>query len=276
VSRSTWNGTLIVNLLTLPVALHRATDDEDIRFNQVHDEDGGKIRFDRICTVCGKDVAWEHIGKGKEVAGKMLVFTDEELASLPRSGVMPKIIAIDKFIPAGSIDPTALGTAYNIVPEEAGLRAYALLRQALKSRRRVGIGRFMMRAGSRDSLVIVRPYGKMLMLQRAAWPLDIREPDFKFLGVDVPVKPAETELAGQLVDLMSAKWDPAEYTSQYPAALEAMLAAKLAGTAPVVADTPERVASMQDVGMVLELAIAAQKRAKAGDSEEEQPADVDA
>jgi DNA end-binding protein Ku len=275
VSKSTWNGTLIVNLLTLPVALHRATDDEDIKFNQVHDEDGGKIRYDRVCTACGKDVAWEHIGKGREVAGKMLVFTDEELESLPRSGVMPKIIGIDKFIPAGSIDPTALGTAYNIVPEAAGLHAYALLRQGLKSRRRVGIGRFMMRAGSRDALVVLRPYGKMLVLQRVAWPQDIRTPEFRFLGEDVTVKPVETELAGQLIDLMSGKWDPDEYVSSYPAALEAMLAAKLAGTTPAIPETPEKVAAMQDIGQVLELAIQAKKREKAGDTEED-TAEVDA
>lgn len=259
VSKSTWNGTLQINLLTMPVALHRATDDEDIKFNQVHDLDAGLIRFDRVCTTCGKVVEWDSITKGRKVGEQMIMLTDDDLASLQTAGVMPKVIAIDRFIPQGAIDPTALGTSYNIVPEKAGLHAYQLIRTQLKAKRRVGVGKFVMRAGSRDSLVILRPYDKLLVLQRFAWPDDIRVPDFKFLSEETRFTAAESELAGQLIDLMSGKWDPGQYRSGYREAVEELLAAKLAGV-----QLPERPAAKQaamaDVGAVLRASIDAKKK----------------
>jgi DNA end-binding protein Ku len=244
-------------LLTLPVALHKATSEDEYAFNQVHTADTGRIRYQRHCEICGLEVPWDDVGKGKEIGGQMVVLTDKELESLPVAA--EKVIQIDRFVPFEAFDPTALGTSYNVVPDNAALRVYHLIRQQLKARRRVGVGTFILKAGSRDSLAILRGYDQMLVLQRVAWPEDIRVPDFRFLREDIQLTEPERDLAGQLVDAMSGPWQPGNYHSAYNAAVDALIKARLEGMPPPEPPPAAQAAAMQDIGAVLAASIAQMK-----------------
>lgn len=253
--RSSWNGMLQVGLLAIPVKLYRATEDNEYALNQIHRQDGGKIRYVRECADCGKTVPYEDVGKGKLVGGQMITLTDEDLDSLPVPGA--RVIDVGCFISINEVDLTAFGNAYFIEPEEATVRIYALLRQQIKASGRVGVAVFAMR--TKDSLAIVRARDKMLILQRIAWPAEVRVPAFSFLDQEVTVTETERNLASQLIDTMTRPWQPENYRSAYGDAMSALIKAKLEGTPTPEPPSPARQAATQDIGAVLQASIDAAK-----------------
>ena len=255
VTRSSWNGMVEIGLLVFPAQLHRATDDEEYAFRQVHIADGGGIQYTRKCSVCGEEVAWEEIGKGKEAGDRMIVLDDDDLATLP---VSEKVVKVEGFIDGSQVDLSGFGKAYNVVPDKAGLHAYTLLRQEIKASGKVGLAKFAMR-GSKDSLAIIRAQGKMLVLQVISWPESIREPDFKFLREEVAVTGKERKLARQLIEAMVMPWKPEEHKSVFGEAVTKLVEAKLAGAPPVAQPSPAKQAAQADIGAVLEASIKAEK-----------------
>jgi DNA end-binding protein Ku len=102
--RAMWKGAVSFGLVNVPVKLYSATENHDISFRQVHRADGGQIRYQRVCSVCGDVVAFDDVAKGYETPdGQMVVLTDEDLAALPNQS--SKEVAVAKFVPAGQIDP---------------------------------------------------------------------------------------------------------------------------------------------------------------------------
>jgi DNA end-binding protein Ku len=252
-----------VGLLAMPVKLYRATREADYAFHQVHREDAGQVRYRKHCEECGKRVEDADIAKAVTVGEQKIVFTDEELESLPQAD---KVIRITQFVPAGVVDLRTFGTAYNINPDDAGFRAYTLLRQQLKDDGKAGIAQFSM--SGKDTLALVYPYGKTLVLQRVCWPSEVAEPDFKILRTDVQVTDAERKLARQLLDTMTAPWEPDGYRSEWWTARQKIIEARLAGE-PAPEPSPERKAAAIDIGAVLSASIAAEKskqKEKAGEA----------
>jgi len=248
-----------VGLLVFPCKLYRVTDDDDYKFRQVHAADGGRIQYTRRCSVCEKPVDWNDLGKGKEAGGQMIVLTDEELDSLPLAGA--KVVDVDRFISLAEVPLSGFGKSYFIEPEMAGIRPYTLLRQGLKAAQRVGVAKFAMR--TKDSIAIIRPEGQMLVLQQLAWPEQIREPEFRFMREEVKVTEMERQLAGQLIETMSDRWEPGKYTSEYAAAIDRIVQARLAGQEPPPT-TPAKQRASEDIGAVLRASVdAAKKRQKA-------------
>ena len=250
---------LRVGLLVMPCKLYRVTDDDEYTFRQVHKADGGRIQYTRRCTACEQPVAYEDLGKGKEAGGQMIVLTDDELDALPLPGA--KVVDIDRFVRIAEVPLSGFGKSYFIEPEAAGIRPYVLLRQQLKTARRVGIARFAMR--TKDSVAVIRPEGSMLILQQLAWPEQIREPDFRFMREEVKVTDVERRLAAQLIDTMSDTWEPAKYTSEYAAAIDQIVKARLEGNPPPE-PPPAKQAAVEDIGAVLLASVeAAKKKGKA-------------
>jgi DNA end-binding protein Ku len=257
--RSSWSGSLACGLLVVPVKLYRATDDNEYSFRTIHKEDGGPLNFRRICSVCGEEVAYADAGRGKEVGGQMLVLTDDDLDSLPLPGA--KVINMDLFIGIDQLDLTGFGNAYYVEPDDSAVKVYTLLRQAMKTSGKVAVARFAMRV--KDSLAIVRPHGKMLILQLIAWPSAVREPAFKFVREEVTVTDQERGLAAQLIDTMSGPWEPSEYHSKYDAAVKALLQSKQDGAPPPPEPTPQQAAAVTDIGEVLRASIEQVKKGEA-------------
>jgi DNA end-binding protein Ku len=231
-----WRGAISFGLVTIPVRLYAATEQRDVAFRQVHQSDGGRIRFRRICSACGEEVPFSDIAKGYELPdGGMVVLTDDDLADLP----LPTTHSIEvvNFTSADQLDPLLYARGYYSEPDTAGLRAYALLRGALEKSGKVGIARVALR--QRESLAALRARGGVLVLETLLWPDEVREPDFAFLDQEIAVRPQELTMAASLIDSMTTDFDPSEYHDHYREAVEELVAAKAEGQ-EVVRHEPER------------------------------------
>jgi DNA end-binding protein Ku len=241
-----WRGAISFGLVTIPVRLYAATEQRDVSFRQVHQADGGRIRFHRVCSVCGQEVPYSDVAKGYETAdGEMVVLTDEDFADLP----LPTTRSIDvaQFSPAEQVDPIMHGRSYYSEPEPAGTRAYVLLRDALAGSGLVAIARVALR--QRESLSALRVRGGVLVLDTLLWPDEVRTPDFRFLDEEVPVRPQELKMAASLIDSMTSDFDPGQFHDGYREALEELVAAKVAGrevAAPVVPISEEAAGTLAE------------------------------
>ncbi len=224
--RSMWKGAISFGLVMIPVKLYAATEQRDVAFRQVHRADGGRIKFRRVCSVCGEEVPFADVAKGYELPdGEMVVLTDEDLAELP----LPTTHSIEvlNFAPSDQLDPILCGRSYYTEPEPAGLRAYALLRDALEGSGRVAIARVALR--QRESLAALRSRDGMMVLETLLWPDEVRTPDFEFLDQDIEVRAQELRMASSLIDSMTVDFDPSQYRDGYREALEELVAAKSQG-----------------------------------------------
>jgi len=224
--RAIWSGAVSFGLVNVPVRLYSATENHDVQFRQVHREDGGRIRYQRVCSIDGEQVSYDDIAKGYETDdGRMVVLTDEDLADLPTRS--SREIAVDKFVPAEQIDPMLLDKTYYLEPDKTAGKPYALLRDALKAADRMAIVTVSLRA--RVTMAVLRVRDDVIVMQTMLWPDEIRSPDFALLDQDTDAKPAELAMANMLVESLAGDYVPDDYEDDYQAAVEALVKAKLEG-----------------------------------------------
>jgi len=224
--RSIWAGAISFGMVVIPVKLYTATEQRDVAFRQVHREDGGRIQFKRFCSLDGQEVPYSDVAKGYELAtGDVVVLTDEDLKDLPL--VTAHRIDVLHFSPAAQLDPILANKAYYLEPEPAGVRAYALFRDALERSGRVAVAKVAIR--QREALAALRVREDVLVLETLLWPDEIRTPDFKFLDENVDVRSQELKMAASLIDTMTEDFDPSAYRDAYREALEALVQAKIEG-----------------------------------------------
>jgi len=224
--RAIWKGAVSFGLVNVPVRLYSATENHDVQFRQVHREDGGRIRYQRICSIDGEQVSYDDIAKGYETEdGQMVVLTDEDLADLPTRS--SREIAVDKFVPADQIDPMLLDKTYYLEPDKTAAKPYALLRDALKAADRMAIVTVSLRA--RMTMAVLRVRDDVIVMQTMLWPDEIRSPDFARLGEETDAKPAELAKASMQVESMAGDNVPEDYEDDYRQAVVAVVNAKLEG-----------------------------------------------
>jgi DNA end-binding protein Ku len=224
--RSMWKGAISFGLVMIPVKLYAATEQKDIAFRQVHREDGGRIRFRRVCSIDGAEVPYEDVAKGFELpGGEMVILTEEDMAELPLAS--SKSIEVMHFAPADQLDPILFNRSYYVEPEATGVRAYALLRDALERSGRLAIAQVALR--QRESLATLRSRDGVLVLETLLWPDEVRAADFGFLAEDVDVRSQELRMATSLIDSMTVDFDPEEYHDRYREALQELVDAKVEG-----------------------------------------------
>ena len=221
--RALWKGAITFGLVNVPIKLYPATEDHDVSLHQVHDADGGRIRYQRRCEVCGKVVEYANIDKAYAEGKTTVVLTDEDLKSLPEE--RSREIEVVEFVPSEQIDEIRLDRSYFLEPESAAAKAYALLRQALEETDRTAIVQFSLRQKTR--LGALRSRGKVLMLQSLLWDDEVREADFPNVKDDVKVSPQELKMASSLIDNMSADFAPDKFSDEYQDQLRQLIAAKL-------------------------------------------------
>ncbi len=262
--RSIWKGSISFGLVSIAVKVYSATEEKDIAFHQVHREDGGRIKYKRICSIDGEEVSYNDIAKGYELPdGDMVVLTDDDLAELPLTS--SREIDVLQFVPLEQVDPIYFNKSYYLEPDPRAAKAYVLLRDTLEKSGRVAVVKVALRR--REALATLRVRAGVITLETMLWPDEIRNPEFGFLDEDVDVRPAEIAMANGLVESLSGDFNPAEYTDQYRAALESVVEAKIEGRDLVPApDTTESEASGTVVDLVaaLQASIAAVKAAKEG------------
>jgi DNA end-binding protein Ku len=221
--RAIWKGAITFGLVNVPVRLYGATEDHDVELHQVHDKDGGRIRYQRRCEVCGKVVEYEHIDKAFADGSKTVVLTEEDLKSLPEE--RSREIEVVEFVPSEQIDPIMFDRSYFLEPEKTAAKAYALLRRTLEETDRTAIVQFSVRQKTR--LGALRSRGKVLMLQSLLWDDEVRDADFDSLDSDVRVSAQELKMSASLVDNMSTDFSPDKFSDEYQEQLRQLIAAKL-------------------------------------------------
>ena len=249
--RSIWKGSISFGLVSISVKLYSATEEKDVAFHQVHREDGGRIKYKRVCSICGNEIAYNDIAKGYELPdGDMVVLTDDDLAELPLTS--SREIDVLQFVPLDQVDPIYFNKSYYLEPDPKATKAYVLLRDTLEESGRVAVVKVALRR--REALATLRVREGVLTLETMLWPDEIRKADFGFLDETVEVRPQEMAMAASLVESLSGDFDPSEFTDQYRAALESVVDAKIEGRDLVPApDTAESATSGKVVDLVAAL-----------------------
>ncbi|MCW2809079.1 MAG: ykoV, partial [Marmoricola sp.] len=223
--RAIWKGAVSFGLVSVPVKLYSATESKDISFRQVHAKDGGRIKYQRVCSIDGAEVEYADIAKGYETEdGEMVILTDEDMAQLPANS--SREISVEKFVPSEQIDPMLFEKSYYLEPEKSGAKPYALLREALEAADRMALVTVSLR--NRISLAVLRVRDDVIVLQTMMWPDEIRSPDFGSVDTS-EAKPAEVKMAKMLVDTLAGDFDPSEFEDDYRGAVETLVKAKIEG-----------------------------------------------
>jgi DNA end-binding protein Ku len=228
--RSIWKGSIAFGLVNVPVKVYSATEDHDLKFHQVHAKDNGRIRYKRVCEVCGEVVEFSEISKAFESDdGQMVVITDEDLATLPEE--RSREIEVVEFVPAADIDPLMYDRSYFLEPDSKSSKSYVLLAKTLAETDRVAIVHFSLRNKTRLAALRVKDFSKrdVMVVHTLLWPDEIRDPDFPVLDKEVEIKPAELKMAGQVVESMTDDFQPERYHDDYQDQLRELVEAKLQG-----------------------------------------------
>jgi DNA end-binding protein Ku len=234
--KTMWRGAISFGLVSIPVRVFPATEEKTLRFNQLHDKDHGRIRYKRVCAKCGEEVSYENIVRGYEYEkDRYVVLTEEELDSVPLES--SRAIDINQFVEAEEIDPIYYKKTYYLVPEETGIKAYALMREALAEDRRVGIAKVSFR--DKEHLAAIRLRENVLVMETMYWPDEIRVPQFEELDKEVKARDQEIKMARSLIDNLTDAWKPDEYTDEYREALLGIVDKKVAGEEIEVIEAPE-------------------------------------
>ena len=264
--RAIWKGAVSFGLVSIPVKLYTATEEKDVSFHQVHRDDGGRIRYKRVCQLDGEEVAYSDIAKGYELpSGETVVITDDDLADLPLTS--SRVVDVLSFVPLEQVDPIYFAKSYYLEPDKTAVKPYVLLRDALEKADSVALVKVAIR--TRESLATLRVRDGVLVLETMVWPDEVRTPDFGFLDEDVTVRPQELAMAESLIESMSADFDPGQYHDEYRQALEQVIEAKVEGREVV-----EQPAQEEDTGSVVDLMAALRASvaaAKKGRGEESEP-----
>jgi DNA end-binding protein Ku len=246
--RALWKGSISFGLVTIPISLVSATEPrETLAFNLLHRKDGSRIVEKRFCAKEDVEVPWKDIVKGYQYAkDQYAVLTDEDFARVRVPAT--QTFDIRRFVPAADVEDLYFNSPYYVTPQgKPGLKAYALLRDALQETEKLAIGTIVLR--QREHLAALEPVDQALVLTTMRFAHEIRR--VKDLGLPASGKgwtDAEMKLARHLVDTLSGEWDPSEYRDTYTEALRKMVAAKAKGketTAPEM-PAPARVTDLME------------------------------
>ncbi len=260
--KALWKGAVTFGLVNIPVRLYSAVEEKSLKFNMLHEKDGGRIKFQRVCSVCGEEVTWDEIVKGFEYSKDHYVtFTDDEMKALDVDSI--KAIDVVNFVPLEEIDPIYYNRTYFVVPEQSGLKAYRLLQQALEAEGQVGIAKVALR--EKEHLATIRLKDDVFVLETMHWPDEIRVPEFEDLDKEVEVRDQEVKMARQLIQQLSTDFDPNAFVDDYRERLEKLVQQKVDGEeVTIAAEAEEEPTKVVDLMEALKASVADAKKKKEG------------
>lgn len=221
--RAIWKGAITFGLVNVPVKVYSATEDHDIALHQVHDKDGGRIRYQRRCEICGKIIKYENIDKAYEDGDRTVILTAEDMASLPEE--KSREIEVVEFVPSDQVDPIMYDRSYYLEPDSSSAKAYVLLRRTLESTDRTAIVQFALRQKTR--LGALRSRDGVLLIQTLLWEDEVRKAEFPALDEKVRISAKELELSASLVDSFADDFTPEKFHDDYQDQLRKLIEAKL-------------------------------------------------
>lgn len=228
-ARAMWKGSIAFGLVNIPIELYSAVRDHRPKFRLLHAKDEAPIRYERVCQTDGKPVGWDDLVKGFEYEkGRFVVLTKDDFktAAIEKT----KTIDILDFVEPDEIDERYFETPYYLQPAKGADRAYALLREAIKESGKIGIAKIILRDA--QHLAAVETIGTAIVLTMMRFADELADlADFTFPGAE-GLRPAELKMAMQLIDSLSAKWDPEKYTDEYKENLMKVIQGKVKGRTP--------------------------------------------
>lgn len=266
--RAIWKGSISFGLVTIPVGLFSAVAPRELAFHLIDRRDLSPVRNKRVNETTGEEVSWESVAKGFELPdGRRVIISDEDFAAANVRAT--RTIDVLGAVCVSDVAPEYLDTPYFLSPEPQGMKAYALLREALRDAGRVAIGQVVIR--SRQRLCALIPEGDALMLELLRYPYELRAGELDLPGRDLEalgVTDAEVGLARQLVAAIETEWDPSAYRDTYHDDLLALIARKAEGeTIPAPAPPAEETGQVIDIMELLKKSVEdARTRRDAGSS----------
>lgn len=255
-ARAIWKGSIAFGLVNIPVALTSAESRPDIQLHMVDSSNHARIRYERVNADTGEEVPWDRMVKGYEHDdGKFILLTPEDLESVQPE--LTKTIEISEFVELSEIDPILFEKPYYLEPEKRGRKAYALLREALRSSGKAGISKVVIRTREYLSAMFVRDDVLVLMLLR--FPQEVKKITTLELPSSedkqwLPLK-KEMDLALRLIGDMTEKWNPADMNDEYRQSLMAFIEKKISqGDSAVEVKNPDDEEEDQADGNVVDLA----------------------
>ncbi len=261
-AQAIWKGTISFGLVTIPVKLYSATEERDISFRQVHEEDGGRIRYRRICEIDGEEVPYSDIGKGYEMPdGRMVILSSDDFSQLPLPTA--KAIEVLEFVPIEQVDPLYFAKAYYLGADGGpGGKPYVLLRDALTKTKQCALVKVAIR--TREVLALLRAKDGALVLQTMLWPDEVRDSTFATPDDSIEVRKQEVEMAESYISTLKAEFEPDKYHSDYREALEKLVEAKAEGVPmPEVEEEDGETADVVDLVAALRASVDAAKKRRA-------------
>ena len=256
--RSIWKGAISFGLITIPIKVYGATETKDLSFRQVHPEDGGRIKYKRVCEVCGKEIPYTEIAKGYETGdGRLVILDSEDFENLPLAS--SKAVEVVQFVKSDDIDPTYFERTYFLEADGPGAKPYVLLRRALAEEGKAAVVKVALR--SRESLALIRAKDDLLLMHTMYWPDELRDGSFAAPPAEVTVSDAEIDMAKMLISQLEGTFDPEAYSDSYREALLEVVEAKLAGASlPEAADTSAPAGDVVDLMAALKASVEAAKQ----------------
>ncbi|SFB83729.1 DNA end-binding protein Ku [Parapedobacter composti] len=230
IMRAIWTGAIGFGLVNIPVKLYSATTDSRPDLDMLDRKDHARIRYKRVNERTGKEVDWDSIVRGYLLKDNYIVLdeADFEEASPEKS----KMINLQSFVKAADIESVYFETPYYLQPQKGGEKAYMLLLKALEKTKMAGLSTFVLR--NTENLAIIRPYEKVLLLNKLRFAEEIRSPDDLNVPADLKIAKQEMDMAVQLIKRHAGEFNVNDYKDEYSKELMKIIRAKAKGKRPTV------------------------------------------
>ena len=236
-ARAIWKGSISFGLVNIPIALYPATRREEFKFRLLRKSDLSPVNYKRVAEKDGKEVPWDQIVKGYEYEkGKYVVLKDEDFQRVDLEAT--QTVDIQDFVELDEIDPIFFYKPYYLEPQKGGDKAYALLRDALKDSRKVGIAKVVIK--TREYLAGVKPEDGALVLELMHFADELADMSNLHIPKKVEVGKREMDMAKSLIGSMSSKWNPEKYHDDYREALMEVIEEKVEAGGKEIEEKPKK------------------------------------
>ena len=243
-ARAIWKGSISFGLVNIPIALYPATRREELKFRLLRKTDLSPVNYKRVAEKDGKEVPWDQIVKGYEYEkGKYVVLQDEDFQRVDIEAT--QTVDIQDFVELDEIDPIFFYKPYYLEPQKGGDKAYALLRDALKDSKKVGVAKVVIK--TREYLAGVKPEDGALVLELMHFADELAETSKLHISKKVEVGKREMTMAKSLIDSMSSKWNPEKYKDDYREALMEVIEEKVEAGGKEIEEKPRKAPKLTKV-----------------------------
>jgi DNA end-binding protein Ku len=226
--KTIWTGAIGFGLVNIPVKLFSATHESRLDLDMLDKKDHSNIKFHRVNERTGKEVAWTNIVKGYKIDDEYVILEDKDFEKA--NAKKTKTIEILQFVQEDEIDSVYFETPYYIQPDKTGVRAYSLLREALRKSKKVAVANYVLR--NKEALAILKPIGNAIVLIKIRFQEEILDANELDLPAKDVIKDGEMKMALSLIDQLTEKFDISKYKDTYTSELLKLIQAKAKGNVP--------------------------------------------